>query len=193
MTCARAPSLDPSSATTTSKLFTPVNIRNKFDPPLSDSYFGAAVDFATTTAPISTLTTCPLTISQLAATALLIRHSIMAVNEPYIRQAIALARDPDPAIDVRDLMGSNMDRTHGADMYITSWQKLDLYGAEMELGLGKPDWVRKPWSKDPGSCIVLPDDGRKPWTEVLVQMTEEDMGRLLVDEQFMGFVLRWVE
>ena len=112
------------------------------------------------------------------------------VNEPYIRQAIALARDPNPSIDVRDLMGSNMDRADGADMYITSWEKLGLYDATLDLGLGQPDWVRKPWSKDPGSCIVLPSDDRKPYLEVLVQMTEVDMDRLLQDKAFMSHVLR---
>ena len=192
MTAARAPSLKNSDIMT-SKLFTPVNIRSKIDPPLSDSYFGAAVDFATTEMPIASLSnSCP-SAAALAETALAIRKSINGVDEPYIRQAIALARDPDPEIDVRDLMGKNMDRTYGADMYITSWQKLDLYQAEMELDLGRPDWVRKPWSKDPGSCIILPNDDRKPYTEVLVQMTEDDMGRLLDNEQFMSYVLNWVE
>ena len=192
MTAARAPSLQD-YAISTSKLFTPVNIRSKIEPALSEAYFGAAVDFATTELPISTLSTSPVSPSTLADTALSIRSSISAVDESYIRQAIALARDPDPAIDVRDLMGSSMNRTYGADMYITSWQKLNLYHADMELDLGPPDWVRKPWSKDPGSCIVLPDDKRKDYTEVLVQMTEDDMEGLMANEQFMENVARWVE
>jgi hypothetical protein len=192
MTAARAQSLQDSSVVT-SKLFTPVNIRSKIEPPLSEAYFGAAVDFATTEASIADLSAHPVTAANLTTTALTIRRSIKGVDEAYIRQVIALARDPDPEIDVRDLMGSNMDRTHGADMYITSWEKLDLYQADMELDLGPPDWVRKPWSKDPGSCIVLPNDKRKDYTEVLVQMTEEDMERLLANEQFMGNVASWVE
>lgn len=192
MTAARAPSLDDPEIIT-SKLFTPVNIRSKIEPPLSDSYFGAAVDFATTEKPIAHLSDSEPSARTLAETALAIRKSINGVDEPYIRQAIALARDPDPEIDVRDLMGKNMDRTHGADMYITSWQKLDLYEANMELELGRPDWVRKPWSRDPGSCIILPDDDRKQYTEVLVQMTEDDMARLHDNEQFMSYVLSWVE
>lgn len=192
MTAARAPSLK-SPHITTSKLFTPVNIRGKIEPPLSESYFGAAVDFATTEFPVSELASHPVSASSLAKTSLAIRTSINGVDESYIRQAIALARDPDPEIDVRDLMGSNMDRTTGADMYITSWHKLALYAADMELDLGPPDWVRKPWSRDPGSCIVLPDDSRKPHTEVLVQMTEDDMQRLMHNEQFMANVSSWVE
>lgn len=193
MTVARKPSVR-GTGVCTSKLFTPVNIRNKIDPPLSESYFGAAVDFATTEMSLDHLTlydpSCP---SVLVETALAIRKAIAKVDESYIRQAIALARDPNPNIDVRDLMGSNMNRTTGADMYITSWEKLDLYDATLELGLGRPDWVRKPWSRDPGSCIVLPNDKRKPYTEVLIQMTEADILRLLADDIFMDYVVRWTE
>ena len=193
-----------------SRLFTPVNIRQKLKPPLPDHYFGAAVDFAVTHLTVSHLSTdineiaddtlnsaldipCSMYLSAMAQTALAIREAINRVDESYIRQAIALARDPDPNIDVRDLMGSSMNRTAGADMYITSWERLDLYNATLDLGQGRPDWVRKPWSKDPGSCIVMPNDDRKNVTEVLVQMTEDDMGRLMEDRRFGKFVVGWVE
>ena len=78
-------------------------------------------------------------------------------------------------------------------MYVTSWERLELYDATLEMDLGKPDWVRKPWSKDPGSCVVLPRDDRKSFIEVLVQMTEEDMARLLRDEVFMSYVVRTLD
>jgi hypothetical protein len=129
----------------------------------------------------------------MSETALAIRKAIDQVTEPYIRQSIALAENPNPKIDVRDLQGSNMDRTDGADMYITSWEKLKLYDATFDMDLGRPDWVRKPWSRDPGSCIVLPFDDRKDFLEVVIQMAEADMGRLLEDEAFMGYVCRWIE
>jgi hypothetical protein len=188
----RSPHLDGVSH---SRLFTPVNIRSKLTRPLPDAYFGAAVDFALTELPMAHL--CDITASNrltaLAHTAREILQAIERVDEPYIRQAIALARDPDPNVDVRDLMGSSMNRTSGADMYITSWQKLGLYEATLDLGLGRPDWVRKPWSKDPGSCIVLPNDDRKQVTEVLVQMTVDDMDRLMQDQEFRAFAPTWVE
>jgi hypothetical protein len=192
MTAARIPSLRESEVTR-STLFTPVNIRNRIDPPLTDSYFGAAVDFATTEMSLTHLAIDADAIVALSETALAIREAISRVDEAYIRQAIALARDPDPRVDVRDLMSSNMNRTNGADMYITSWERMQLYEATLELGLGRPDWVRKPWSKDPGSCIVLPNDDRKPYTEVLVQMTETDLSRLMADGVFMRHVTRWTE
>lgn len=72
------------------------------------------------------------------------------------------------------------------------------------MGLGLPDFVRKPWSRDAGGCIILPRD-RRGWTkgrqhgagsdtgvvgglEVLVQLKTEDMERLMQDRDFMQCV-----
>ncbi|EXJ59042.1 hypothetical protein A1O7_06473 [Cladophialophora yegresii CBS 114405] len=191
MTEARIPSLSQNPTVTTSKLNIPVNIRTRIKNKLPESYFGAAVDFASVEAPLCHF--ADLDDVSMSETAVAIRTAINQVTEPYIRQSIALAENPNPKIDVRDLQGSNMDRTEGADMYITSWEKLKLYDATFDMGLGRPDWVRKPWSRDPGSCIVLPFDDRKDYLEVVIQMAEADMGRLLEDKVFMGYVDRWIE
>ncbi|RMD44797.1 hypothetical protein DV735_g389, partial [Chaetothyriales sp. CBS 134920] len=193
MTMARKASVD--SSIHSSKLFIPVNIRNKLAVPLSDSYFGAAVDFACAERSLSQFAGYetadrPQTLAELA---IAIRKAIAEVNDAYIRQLIAVANLPDPEIDMRDVMATNMNRASGADMYITSWEKLGLYDATFGMGLGKPDWVRKPWSRDPGSCVVLPRDDRKEDMEVLVQMTEDDMARLLMDGIFMSFVTRVID
>ncbi|KAI1616946.1 transferase family-domain-containing protein [Exophiala viscosa] len=192
MTKARIPSLASGpSLVTESKLLIPVNIRNKLKKPLSESYFGAAVDFASAKMRLSDLAL--FSNAALALSAMVIREAINNVDEPYIRQAIALARYVDPKVDVRDLQASNMDRSTGADMYVTSWEKLRCYDATFEMGLGRPDWIRKPWSKDPGSCIVLPRDDQKPYLEVVIQMTEGDMARLLDDKDFMSHVSRVID
>ncbi|RMZ81128.1 hypothetical protein DV738_g2473, partial [Chaetothyriales sp. CBS 135597] len=192
MTLARKASVG--SSIHTSKLFIPVNIRNKLTAPLSDFYFGAAVDFACAELSLSHFagykSDQPQTLAEMA---IAIRKAIAEVDEAYIRQLIAVANLPDPEIDMRDVMATNMNRASGADMYITSWEKLGLYDATFGMDLGKPDWVRKPWSKDPGSCVVLPRDERKQDVEVLVQMTEDDMARLLTDEIFMSFVTRVID
>ncbi|OAL26593.1 hypothetical protein AYO20_10017 [Fonsecaea nubica] len=188
MTKARIPSVPD---VTTSKLLIPVDIRRKLKKPLSESYFGAAVDFASVQLPLRRL--ADNGVSSMTETALAVRKAINCVDEPYIRQAIALATYPNPKIDIRDLQASNMDRTNGADMYITSWMKLNFYDSTFEMGLGRPDWVRKPWSKDPGSCIILPYDDRKDQLEAVIQLAEADMARLLEDADFMGYVTRWIE
>ncbi|KAJ9606785.1 hypothetical protein H2200_008794 [Cladophialophora chaetospira] len=191
MTKARLPSIAEKSHITKSRLNIPIDIRRKLKTPLSTSYFGAAVDFASAELPLSDLA-CGSDASMFR-TAVTIRKAIGNVDEPYIRQAIALSMKSSPHIDVRDLQGSNMDRAEGADMYITSWEKLPLYDATFEMGLGPPDWVRKPWSRDPGSCIVLPFDKRKDYLEVVIQMAVADMGRLLEDPAFMEYVTKWIE
>lgn len=191
MVKARVPSLANKEAIAISKLLIPINIRGKLEKPLPESYFGTAIDFATAQLSLDHLTDAsPPAMIQ---TAIEIRRAINAVDEPYIRQAIALARYPEATNDVRDLQASNMDRAHGADMYVTSWEKLDCYEATFDLGLGRPDWVRKPWSKDPGSCIVLPFDSRKDYLEVVIQMTAPDMDRLLQDPSFMDYVVRVID
>jgi hypothetical protein len=173
-----------------STLLIPVNIRGRMIPPLPSSYFGSAVDFASVRQTIAHLSTS--TPSSYALTALAIRHAVTAVQDSYVRATINLSNTP--SIDVRDLLAANMNRATGADMYITSWLGLPLYEkGDLGMGLGMPDWVRKPWSRDPGACIILPQDPRKDVLEVVVQMAAADMERLLRDEVFMEFVEKIIE
>lgn len=191
MSRARLPSIKHDSGVTTSKLLIPVNIRNRINPPLPDSYFGAAVDFAVAEYELTSLVNNRM--ATLAQVARVIHEAILAVNESYVRQAIGLARSSNPNVDVRDLLASNMNRVTGADMYITSWERLDLYNSTLDMGIGTPEWVRKPWSRDPGSCIILPRNPRKAQYEVVVQMTVDDMARLLEDSEFRTCVTRVVD
>ena len=191
MTRAREPSLEVDSGTKSSKLLVPINIRTRLDHELASNYFGAAVDFVSIETGLMHLRRSDT--FALAITALKIRRAIKAINETYIRKCIELANADNPDIDVRDLQAANMNRITGADMYITSWWRQPLYDCELGMGLGKPDWVRKPWSKDPGSCIILPQDDRKSIMEVVVQMTEVDMARLLEDTGFKEYWARVIE
>jgi hypothetical protein len=187
---ARRPSLSPTSKVTFSTLLIPVNIRGRMLPPLPSSFFGSAVDFASVRLSLAHLSMS--TYSAYALTALAIRHAVTAVQDPYVRATIALSNTPN--VDVRDLLAANMNRTTGADMYITSWLGLPLYEkGDLGMGLGKPDWVRKPWSRDPGACIILPQDPRRDELEIVVQLVAEDMDRLLRDACFMWFVERTIE
>jgi trichothecene 3-O-acetyltransferase len=189
LTQARKHSVNPAKVNS-STLLIPVNIRGRMIPPLPSSYFGSAVDFASVRQTIVHLSTS--TPSSYAMTALAIRRSVTAVQDPYVRATINLSNTP--YIDVRDLLAANINRATGADMYITSWHALELYEkGDLGMGLGMPDWVRKPWSRDPGACIILPQDPRKKVLEVVVQMAAADMERLLRDDVFMEFVERTIE
>lgn len=189
MTRARRPSVLQHPNVASSKLLIPVDIRSRINDQISESYFGAAVDFAK-----AELTLDVLVSEQLGTIAAEVRRAVDEVNDCYVRQAIAVANLAGVHTDVADLQAANMDRVTGADMYITSWLHLKMYQADFGMGLGPPDWVRKPWSRDPGSCIILPDKGVDPgYYEVVVQMTERDMNRLLDDKNFMASVVRIIE
>lgn len=192
MTRARRPSIEHNPNVKTSSLLIPVNIRHKLHEPLSDSYFGAAVDSAKAELSLDELTTTTgKTLCDVSST---IRDSISRVNDSFVREAIDLANTADKMTDVTDLQASCMDRATGADMYITSWLRLRTYASDLGMGLGGPEWVRKPWSRDPGSCIILPQKTENPeYYEVVVQMTEVDMERLLADREFMDFVQRVID
>ena len=191
MSRARVLSLPTDPLVRRSKLLIPTNIRERLNQPLDANYFGSAVDFAETQMLLPHLQrTDPWA---LAMTAKEIKQAVAAVDDTYIRASIALANRRDCTIDVRDLQAANMNRVTGADLYITSWWRQPLYSCDLEMGLGRPEWIRKPWSKDPGSCIILPQDDRRPVMEVLVQMTELDMSRLLGDRHFMRYVNRVIE
>lgn len=119
MTRARAQSIDINQITQ-SRLFTRVNIRKKLHW-LSHDYMGAAVDFATTELCIEHLRLTGVNaLTVMAHTAQAIRRAIQAVDEPYIMQAIALAQRTENQASIQDLMGNSMNRTPGADIYITS-------------------------------------------------------------------------
>lgn len=127
---------------------------------------------------------------------------------------------------MREMVDLGVDTAGGLDLCITSWalfpvfgesdsdshsagEKKELAGGGEEcardtglgMGLGLPDFVRKPWSRDAGGCIILPRDRRRSLLEnggggggggleVLVQLKTEDMETLMRDGQFMGYVDR---
>ncbi len=192
MTCARKPSIQHNTDVRTSKLLVPVNVRKRLKEPLPEGYFGAAVDFGKAELDIDLLT--DLAGMQLDQISHIIRRAVVDVDDAYVRQLIAFANAADTGTDVHDIQASNMDRVNGGDMYITSWLTLRSYQHDLGMGLGGPDWVRKPWSRDPGSCIILPRRSPTPeYYEVVVQMTESDMGRLLEDKEFMSYITRVID
>jgi len=192
MTRARRPSISESLDVKTSRLFVPVDIRQRLKEPLSPAYFGSAVDSATARLDLDALTeTGGKSLEEISE---IIREAIDRVDDSYVRECIAFANSADALTDVSDIQASNMNRSTGADMYITSWLRLRSYKCDLGMGLGGPSWVRKPWSRDPGSCIIMPlKDPSPDCYEAVIQMTEVDMERLLNDGEFMDFVLGVVD
>lgn len=182
----RASTQGPPDEQQTSTLITPVNVRHKIDPPLSDEFFGNAGVHACAKSAVLHLG-MPYELTNLSHIARAIRTSTANITERDVRTAIA-------AINKREGTLENCIPTHNVDttLVITSWADLPLDEAHLGLGLGKPQWGRKLGrTQSMYGCIVLPVKREEGTWEVTVHLSENAMARLLRDEGLMKFV-KWV-
>ena len=73
------------------------------------------------------------------------------------------------------------------DIMVSSWAKLDCYDLDFNLGLGKPDCVRRPQFPPCESLIYLMPKRLDGEIAVGICLSVEDMERLRTDEQFARF------
>lgn len=197
---AKASFLNDVNNTTTSTLAIPINVRAYIAPPLPNNYFGnciALVPITLSTShflsppPASNTSSTPYTPSTLILTALSIRRATTAITTPhstFLRETISLAN---ARHDISTLSIPNLNPQ--TDTFITSWTDLPCQSVDLGLGLGGAEWARKvSKGQDSYGCVILPRGEGGVW-EVMVQLTEEVMERVLGDEQFMWFVCRVVE
>ena len=71
-----------------------------------------------------------------------------------------------------------------ADIMLSSWAKLDCYELDFNLGLGKPDSVRRPQFVPVESLIYLMPKRLDGEIAVGICLRNEDMERLRADEEF---------
>ena len=71
-----------------------------------------------------------------------------------------------------------------ADIMLSSWAKLDCYDLDFNLGLGKPDSVRRPQFVPVESLIYLMPKRLDGEITVGICLRAEDMERLRADEEF---------
>lgn len=225
LTRARIPSLSETSAQplpSTSTLLIPVNIRKRINPPLPPTYLGGAVVLAPATLPLTSLLPVtdthevhpeplhkPVSKVYLLSAAIAIHTAVARCNDTYLREVLALTQQQ---ASMKNMVDLNVDTAGGLDICITSWAVLPIFedasregdggsGSDLGMGLGMPDYVRKPWSRDAGGCIILPRDRRRSQNtdvgagelEVLVQLKTPDMERLMRDADFMGCVDRVID
>jgi trichothecene 3-O-acetyltransferase len=185
VTKARARKAD-SPATMHSILAMPVNIRTKVDPPLPPSYFGNACSLKLIALPFSRLLCNLDDIPAICLVASAIRNEIAKVDDSYARSAIAYINSCE---DVRETNLAALDLE--TDLIYTNLSALPMEESDLGLGLGVPQWVRKPSTKPQGpGCIVLPKRVEQGLWEVMVQLEHRDMEGLLGDEGFRQFVVR---
>ncbi|KAK4507011.1 hypothetical protein PRZ48_000745 [Zasmidium cellare] len=169
----------------TSRIFIPVDMAKRVDPPLPEGFYGNSVLFSSVDMPLSQLTV-PFDISTMAPIARRIREGTASMTDAKARSAIAIIND---AEDVKTLNHPNID--FSTDVFITNWAELPV-GEETKLGLdlGEPEWTRKvSQNQSAYGCVLLPlKDTPNVW-EVMISLSEEAMERLLDDVGLAPFVL----
>ena len=149
ITRARFPSYSPTMEV--SQLVFPVNVRNKLSTPVPSTYFGAVNVLAPVSLPIKVLASTTSAPKGLVATATAIRRAIMKIGDDYVREVITLAKEQD---DVRNLRMAGNFR-FGADLAITTQANLGFEDATLDMGLGRPEWIRKVRGSSPCLACVL--------------------------------------
>ena len=169
-----------------SALLHTVSIRNRIDPPLDNNFFGNACLFAYCNSTVLRLG-MPIDISTIRDAARLVRRGISNLTERKVRSAIVLINSRD---DVRSVNHPHID--FGNDVFVTSWADLPVGNeAGLGLGLGAAEFGRKPSRQHSAyGCNVLPLREEEGIWEVLVQLSEDAMDRLLEDPGLKRFVVR---
>ncbi|KAG0348956.1 hypothetical protein BG005_011235 [Podila minutissima] len=97
--------------------------------------------------------------------------------------ATRLHQTQDKKTAVSDVAHLNLS----ADLMLSSWSKVDCWGLDFNMGLGKPEAVRRPKFSPFASLMYLMP--KAPNGEVLaaICLTDEDMDRLKADKEFIKF------
>lgn len=173
---ARIPRLEPSAHSTFRRA---VDVRQHLGIP--PTYPGLMQNMTYNTATLQHLVEEPL-----GATASKLRLQLdpQIVDLAYNTRALVtfLARSPD-----KTKAGFTANADTATDFALSSWAKVDLYGLDFNMGLGKPEAVRRP-------CFI-PFDGlgylmpRSPRGEMVagICIRDENWEGLRVDEEFMKY------
>lgn len=158
----------------------PVDIRDRLERKLPDSYFGNAMQCGYNNELVVRLL-MPYNISELATISSHIRAATANVTEVDVRSTIAAFNQSD---DHSNSIKSGEEV--GDTVTITSWEHLLQKEAHLGLGLGEPVFIRKMGAEQTGTaCTIHARSSTSTLWDVTVQLSHEAMGRLLNDESFM--------
>ncbi|KAL2847211.1 transferase family-domain-containing protein [Aspergillus pseudoustus] len=190
------PSARPSDTTTSSRLATAVNARQRLGPtfsPQDSPYLGNAILYALTKFPAA----------DLAASDETPIHALAKICDAIVRSQATSTISQRHVAEVNELI-TRMDRPgalfvgwdlfNARDLTLTSWADFDLYGVDFGFGDGflgeTPAFVRLPYMEADGVVIVLP---RRPGgragegegkVEVMVMLRRDHMNALGEDEMW---------
>lgn len=109
--------------------------------------------------------------------ALDLRTSMLGYNTRAL--ATLLNRAPD-----KNIISVTATLDLSVDIMISSWAKIDCYGLDFNLGLGKPETVRRPRFVPVESLIYFMPKTPNGEIAVAICLRDEDMERLRADEEF---------
>ncbi|KJA18995.1 hypothetical protein HYPSUDRAFT_204912 [Hypholoma sublateritium FD-334 SS-4] len=164
---------------------TPVTFARAIDPRcylgISPTYPGLVQNMTYHTYPARELIDAPL--SEIAS------HLRLAVDPKtsdleYRTRALATFLDRSP-----DKSGISVTATMdlSADIMLSSWAKENFYDLDFNLGLGKPEAVRRPQFTPVESLLYLMPKRLDGEISAAICLRDEDMGRLRGDEHFIKY------
>jgi hypothetical protein len=170
---ARLPRLNSTAESTFARA---VNVRRYLD--ISQTYRGLMQNMTYHTYTLQKLIEAPL---GGVASQLLSALDPKTSNLGYNTRALAtfLNRTPD-----KNTISFTATLDLSADIMFSSWAKLDCYELDFNLGLGKPEAVRRPQFEPVGSLIYLMPRTLDGEIAVAICLRDEDMERLRADEDF---------
>lgn len=173
---ARLPRLDPETVTLFSR---PVNLRRYLNIP--DTYPGMVVKKTYHTSTLRKLVKQPLGIvASRLRSAIDFKTSTLAHETRVLATALSHASD-------KNAVNFGPPKDPGADLTFSSWAKVDCHQLDFNLGLGRPESVRRPqFCPIEGLQYLMPraPDGGMA---LLICLRTEDMERLKVDESFTSY------
>ncbi|EAW07659.1 putative trichothecene 3-O-acetyltransferase [Aspergillus clavatus NRRL 1] len=171
ITRARLPRLDPGAESTFGRA---VNVRSYLGVP--ETYPGLFQDMTFSTRTLQQLVNEPL-----GSIASQLRSSLDPKTLVYHVRALAtiFSRTPDKSVFS---FGASIDMAR--DMMLSSWAKVDCYELDFNLGLGKPECVRRPQLMPFEGLMYLMPRSLEGEIALLVCLRDEDMERLKMDEEF---------
>ena len=173
---ARIPRLDPTAKSTFTRA---VDIRPYFKIP--QLYPGLMQNLNFHTYSVETLVETPL-----GAIASQLRSAVDPKTSTLVHNTRALTTFLNCAPDRNDVsIAANMDLS--VDLMLSSWAKVNCYDLDYNLGLGKPEVVRRPQFTPVESLIYLLPKALDGEIAVAVCLRDVDMERLRADEQFMTY------
>lgn len=192
----RAQHKEPTSTPTSSRLIMAVNGRRRIDPnfsPPENPYLGNLILYASAEKDFDSLQRAADSTLEQAAVCNTITQSYgpAKINRQHIANVFEIGRKAGDSSTVFP----GWDLFHHKDLTITSWADLDLYEMGWGSELGRPEFVRVPFSAADGVCIILPRrrvdsaSHRHNFIEVVVMLKSEHMEALKADSQWQSLTV----